>query len=715
MRLLRRGRRGFAAAALVAGPIAVLAGATLGLRLPGAGRVAPFAAPAGIDYSRGREAFQPLRSQFLDSVLGLAPEAAIGVERRPGGFGQPTAGSPQVDAHATVVDLARLTNDAFARSYEVVAVPFSAREQTAGATRERSEPASCARGGGTVWYRYEAPSDERLVADTFGSTYGTVLAVYEGSSLDRLSMVDSGHGCDSDGRGETQVVFGARAGRTYYFQLAGLAGGSGLLVFNLETFGTIEPAVFGAGGELPNGDTDAFAISADGRFLAVWSYASNLVPRYSAHCRLTNYFEDYGGAIGNPSCAQIYVRDRWSGTNTLVSVSPTGAPGDNASIIPAISGDGRSVAFASTADNLGDSNTARPGGFLRDTNWAVFERDLRSGRMTEPSQHANGSFHPALSYDGRYVAFVSPVPLDRSDQNSKGFDPLNPYGLLAGTVSGTGFDTYVYDRLTGREVLAAVSSSGRQGRFNNGGGEADYHPSITPDGRYVAFASDSDNLIDGERDTNHATDVFVHDFVTGRTTRVSVTSDGEEANGRSFLFLPGPTISADGRYVVFGSDAANLVPPRDRPTGPQGATARIEPGVFLHDMVTGQTRLVSAAPLGGPESPSEAFGGGSNVQDSAAISGDGRLVVYSTRAQDLAPNQKVEVPHQNVFLFDTLRGRRVRLSVNPESNQPANNDCGYPTISADGRFVVFHSYATNLVSDYPGYSGAVLYQLPSFP
>jgi len=708
VRLLRGGRRGLPIAALGIAPIFVLAAATLGLQLPTDGGVPSFAAPSGVDYSRGHLAFLPLRAEFLTSVLGASPGAPFDQSLRPGQPDRPFGGAPSIDVRPPIV-VPALENDAFSHAYDVTYIPFTASEPNAGATRERNEPQSCERAAGTVWYRFTAPSDERLVADTFGSTYGTVLAVYEGSSFGHLSMVDSSHGCDSDGRGEAQVVFGARAGDTYYFQIAALAGGSGTLVFHLAQFGALEPAVFGFDGSGPNGSTFAWGISADGRYLAVWSWASNLVPGYEANCKLNSYTQDYGSRIGQPSCAQVYVRDRWAGTNTLVSASASGAPGDNESIIPAISGDGRSVAFASLADNLGAQNP--------NDNWTVLERDVPTGATWEPSgPRADGSFHPALSFNGRYVAFTTQSALDpRHDENRTRFDPLNPYGVLGKVGSGTGWDTYVYDRLTSREALAGVSSSGTQGDFNNGGPEADYHPSITPDGRYVVFASDSDNLIEGQKDENHATDVFVHDFATGRTTRVSVASDGEEAHGRSFLFLPGSTISADGRYVVFGSDAANLVPPGQRPEGIKGRTARIEPSVFVHDLLTGRTQLVSATPLGGPESPSEAFGGGNNIQDSAAISADGRFVVYSSRAQDLTPNQKTEAPHQNVFLFDALSERRIRLSINPESNQPANGDCGYPTISADGRFVVFYSHATNLVSGYRGYSGALIYRLPSIP
>ena len=139
------------------------------------------------------------------------------------------------------------------------------------------------------------------------------------------------------------------------------------------------------------------------------------------------------------------------------------------------------------------------------------------------------SQNPDVSADGRYVVFQSFAS-----------------NLVAADTNGA-FDGFVRDRRSGRSTRVSVSSAGRQG---NGGS---FEPSISANGRFVAFGSEASDLVRG--DTNRTTDLFVHDRITGRTTRVSVSSSGVQGNGES----AGATISAYGRLVVFTSDASNLV------------------------------------------------------------------------------------------------------------------------------------------------------------
>jgi Tol biopolymer transport system component len=255
------------------------------------------------------------------------------------------------------------------------------------------------------------------------------------------------------------------------------------------------------------------SISADGRFVAFDSYATNLVPGD------TNGFID------------VFVRDRQSGTTERVSVATGGTQGNNYSCAPLISADGRYIAFTSYAFDLvpGDTN-----GFAD-----VFVRDRQSGttqRVSVDSGGAQGnrdSGGTSISADGRYVAFSSEAS-----------------NLVSGDTNGF-FDVFVRDRQNATTERVSVDSGGAQGNGNSA------RASISADGRYVAFKSIATNLVPG--DTNALDDVFVRDRQSGTTERVSVDSGGAQGNANSEDYCS-PSISADGRYVAFGSYATNLVP-----------------------------------------------------------------------------------------------------------------------------------------------------------
>jgi Tol biopolymer transport system component len=260
-----------------------------------------------------------------------------------------------------------------------------------------------------------------------------------------------------------------------------------------------------------NSDNFASAISADGRYVAFASYASNLVAG------------DSNGAQG----LDVFVRDVVAGRTKRISVSSAGAQGDGQSFLAAISADGRYVAFDSEATNLvpGDTN-----GFQD-----VFVRDVVTGRTRRVSVGSGGaqgnaaSLYPAISGDGRYVAFTALAS-----------------NLVPGDINGSQ-DVFVRDVVTGQTRRVSVSSSG------DPGDAASFNPAISGDGRYVAFSSAAVNLV--RRDTNGSWDVFVRDMLTGRTRRVSLDSNGAQGDAKSLL----PTLSADGRYVAFDSAATNLV------------------------------------------------------------------------------------------------------------------------------------------------------------
>ncbi len=262
--------------------------------------------------------------------------------------------------------------------------------------------------------------------------------------------------------------------------------------------------------------TSGFAISDDGRFVVFSSFASDLVSGV------------------NTSVGDVFLRDRALGTTTLVSVDSSGIQGDKVSGFPAISADGKVVAFISIADNLaaGDVN-----------GWFdAFVRDLASGVTTCVSVDSSGvpgdlgaqPVQPSLSADGGLVAFSS-----LSDN------------LVASDTNGAE-DVFVRDVAAGTTELDSVDSGGVEGAGYSGGA------AITPDGGRIAFWSTATNLVPG--DTNGCGDVFVHDRRNGATSRASVDSAGVQENAGS-LAQDGyaAAISADGRSVAFTSDATNLV------------------------------------------------------------------------------------------------------------------------------------------------------------
>jgi Tol biopolymer transport system component len=309
------------------------------------------------------------------------------------------------------------------------------------------------------------------------------------------------------------------------------------------------------------------------------------------------------------------------------------------------------VTFASVATNLvaGDTNGYRD----------IFIHDRQTGETTRVSvdslgAQANGhSYSPSVSADGRCVAFSSLA----SD-------------LVAGD-SNALEDIFVHDRLTGTTTRVNVDSLGAQAGGTSGG------VSISADARYVAFGSSAADLV--AADTNGSRDIFVHDRQTAETARVSVDSFGTEGNGNCYA----PTITADGRYVAFESDASNLV------TGDANSMRDI----FVHDRQTGETTRVSVN-SGGTE--------GSGNSQRPSTSSDGRYVAFMSFSSDLVTGDTNGFA--DVFVHDRQTGETTRVSVDSAGTE-GNGESSGPSISADGRYVAFHSSASNLVAgDTNGYS-----------
>jgi len=431
----------------------------------------------------------------------------------------------------------------------------------------------------------------------------------------------------------------------------------GLLTFlpsgrGAATPGTTERVSVASDGSQGNGfsgggfDIRGQAISADGRYVVFTSQATNLVPGD------TNGVED------------VFVHDRQTGVTERVSVASDGNEGNDSSWEPAISADGRHVAFWSRATNLvpGDTNGVADV-FVHDRQTGVTER----ASVDSGGNEGNGwSTSPAISADGRYVAFHSHASnLVAGDTNN--FCDFNHDGNLDNCP-----DVFVHDRQTGTTELASVDSGGNQD--DNG---SDY-PAISADGRYVVFVSAATNLVPG--DTNGKADVFVRDRQTGVTERVSVDSSGNEANGPSG-FSYSPAISADGRYVAFASAATNLVP----------GDTNDWIDIFVHDRQTGVTERVSVDSSGNQGNGCSCKG---MFDHTSAISADGRYVAFTSFASNLVPGDTNG--GEDVFVHDrqTKVTELVRVSVDSSGNEGGGWG---PAISADGRYVAFASFASNLV------------------
>ena len=419
----------------------------------------------------------------------------------------------------------------------------------------------------------------------------------------------------------------------------GLAAGTGS-----AAPGTTERVSVASSGAQANGLSDRPSMSADGRFVTFEGVpsASNLVPND------TNNAPD------------VFVRDRELHTTERVSVDSAGAQSDNGSAFAAISADGRFVAFQSVATNLvpGDTNNRID----------VFVHDRQSGETTRVSVTSDGSqatvggSAPAISGDGRYIAFLSNGP-----------------DLVPDDTNGS-TDVFLHDRQTGVTSRVSVDSAGTQG---NGQSIA---PALSSDGKFVGFVSAASNLV--ANDTNGAQDVFVHELQTGVTSRVSVASGGSEGNGAS-----GDTsgmgaadhdgyLSGDGRIVTFSSAASDLV------AGDTNGVADI----FVHDRHTGSTSRISLD-SGGAQANGDSF--------FPTITPDSRFVAFGSLASNLVAGDTNAVA--DVFVHDRQTGITSRVSVDSSGTQgnedSPQGDAGFepPVMSSDGSLVAFASFASNLV------------------
>lgn len=292
-------------------------------------------------------------------------------------------------------------------------------------------------------------------------------------------------------------------------------GVSDVFLKDLQTGSLTRVSTSSSGDQATGGQSDSPTISADGRYISFFSDATNLV------------------AGDSNGLGDIFVKDMQTGLTTRVNTSSTGAQATGTfAFSPAISANGRYVVFSTGASNLisGDTN-----GMID-----VFRKDLFTGEIVRVNTSASeaqgtgglfGAYNANISADGRYIAF--------SAENTN---------LVSGDTNGFS-DIFVKDLLTGSIIRANTDSNGAQAV-----GWVSVAPSLSADGRFVAFQSGATNLVPG--DTNGIDDIFVKDLHTGKTERLSVSANGSQASGGNPQRV---SMSADGRYVIYQAALTNLV------------------------------------------------------------------------------------------------------------------------------------------------------------
>lgn len=316
-----------------------------------------------------------------------------------------------------------------------------------------------------------------------------------------------------------------------------------------------------------------------------------------------------------------------------VSISSNGTLSNGYSGEPSVSADGRYVAFSSYANNL----------VTNDTNYQsdIFVRDSVSNVTERVSISSNGNeansdcYNPSISGDGRYITF-------NSYANNLVLNDNNYYS-----------DVFLHDRYL--HTTIRISNSDTEEEVNGDSLAA----SISSDGRYVVFMSYATNLV--LNDTNTFNDIFIYNISSGTTKRVSVTSTGGETNSNSF----NPGISSDGRFVVFTSDANNLVA--------NDTNGWLD--IFVKDLKLNLITRISVSNSGEE-------GNGDSIQPS--ISGDGTCIAFTSYADNLSPNDGNY--KSDIFVYNQLTKKIDRISINGEE---INKDSHDPAISENGRYIVF--------------------------
>jgi Tol biopolymer transport system component len=403
-----------------------------------------------------------------------------------------------------------------------------------------------------------------------------------------------------------------------------------------------------------DGESVAAAISADGAWVAFISRSTDLVPGQEDSNLDYFNFDDRPGL-------DVFLYNRATGATTLVSHIPgSSTTAGDETCIPGlgISADGRYVTFVAMASNLvpGQVDANLLDVFLYDR--VADTTMLVSRKAGTPSQTANGDSNgPVISGDGRWVAFVS-LATD----------------LVAGSTDTNAlYDTFLFDRTSGQTLLVSRAA----GTAATAASGLSLNPALSSDGRYVAFASSSNNLVPGQNGPPLFTNVFLFDRVTGVVELIS------RAAGTPATMVAGagsPSVSDDGRSVVFLSTGANLIPGQTMAVGPSKLN------VFVHDRVTRETELISRSAL----SPVRTSNGDA---EKPVLTPDGRYVAFVSQATDLASG----ATGHDVYLADRQLRTLERMAEGPGPYYDGFYMSNLPLLSADGSVLLFTSGALALV------------------
>ena len=349
----------------------------------------------------------------------------------------------------------------------------------------------------------------------------------------------------------------------------------------------------------------------------------------SAHPRLSGdgrwlVYQTTLSEAGASGQASIVLRDRSTGAARVLDTGLDGQRADGSSSAPAISEDGRHVVFVSYATNL-ISGTDQNG-----SSADIYAFDQVAGTLSRVSiDHAGlqardgGSVTPTVSGDGRYVAFASVANLDGREVSTR---------IVNGTRRPAS-SIYLRDRHRGTTTRVPALAAG--GRAPEG---ASWMPAISADGRFIAFVSDASLTPD---DRNRSSDIFVADVHDGSLTLVSRAAGGGSANGSS----GNPAISADGRLVVFQSNASDILCPRHCDDASEDIN-------LLWDVFQFDVRAKALARVSGGDG-----GGWMEASIGPAIDASGALVVFSSRHPTEPSDRKNDF---DLFLCGSAAATRPR-------------------------------------------------------
>lgn len=416
-----------------------------------------------------------------------------------------------------------------------------------------------------------------------------------------------------------------------------LNGRSDIYMRDINAGTTVLVSVTPDGSAAGNNFSQRPSISEDGTMVAFSSAASDIV----------------AGLVNPTALEHIFVRNMTKNTTSLASWNyDNTAPPNQSSQYPRISGDGQSVIFQSSATDIiakGLDNNARSDIFVRDLDSSSSSRVNVASDGTESNGNIRG--RASISHDGSITGFSSSATnMISSDTN--------------------GFQDVFFHNAVSKVTDRAGLAPSKPVAGNNKSQESD----ISDDGSRIAFTSSATNLVPG--DTNGFTDVFLYDRGLDKIERISLSTKGGDANGSS----DSVRISGDGDHVVYVSIASNLVA-----TDINGL-----PDIFLYSKLTGLTTRISISIPGVDGQPANAN------SYSPSVSDDGTYVAFASDASNLVAIDKNK--GRDIFVRNTITGITKRISMGFDGTE-ANGNSDFTSISGDGRYVVYCSYATNIVAD----------------